>query len=99
MDSVWQTVLGVTSGAVLILIFYFAKNALSVPSLRVGAKLTVIVSAKDPSQLEQAVRGLMTLRRERVLNANIVITTKGHDEEFIRMAGILAGRYDGISVR
>lgn len=99
MDAFWQAVAGVSIGALLIIMFYLAKKALTTSVWRGGAGLTVIVCARDAAELERTVRGLITLRRERVLDANIVIKTKGHDEEFIRMAGILAGKYDGISAR
>lgn len=99
MDTLWQAIAGVSIGALLIVIFYLAKNALTTSVWRGGAGLTVVVSARNAAELERTVRGLISLRREKVLDANIVIKIKGQDEEFIRMAGILAGKFDGISVR
>ena len=99
MANMWQTVAGAAAGAVLIIILYLAKNALTTSAWhQTGAGLTLIVRAKDTSELERTVRGLMILRRERVLRTKIVIDTSDRDKEFIRMAGILAGEFEDISV-
>ena len=53
MTGLWQTVLGVASGALLIVIFYFAKRALTTSVWRsADAELTVTVRAKDAAELE-----------------------------------------------
>ncbi len=99
MDGFWQAVAGVSIGALLIVLLYLAKSALTATLWRGGDGLTVSVSARSAAELEQTVRGLAALRRERLPKAHIIIETVGRDEEYIRMAGILAGRYDGISAR
>ena len=95
----WKTAAGILAAAALVFIFYLAKRALwSSIRLRTRAGIRLVVAAREEAELEQTVLGLLELRRERLPQAEIVIETAGRGERFIRMAGILAGRYGGITV-
>ena len=97
MVSAWQAIAGVSVGMLLILILYLIKSSIVTSVWRGDAQITVVVSAREAARLERTVRALVALRSEKALDAHILIETRGRDEEFIRMAGILSAKYDGVS--